>query len=59
MSASGELLVNTLLPETLNPSPSSTAFVVRSVTADPALGSVIPKAITISPVSNLLKYFSF
>ena len=50
------MLVKTLLPETLYPSPSSTAFVIRSVTADPAFGSVIPNAITISPLSNLLKY---
>ena len=32
---------------------------MRSVTAEPAFGSVIPRAITISPVNNLLKYFSF
>ena len=30
--------------------------VVKSVTAEPALGSVIPKPITISPFNNFFKY---
>ena len=51
--------MKTLLPETLYPFPSFTALVVRSVTADPAFGSVIPKPITRSPLNNLLRYFSF
>ena len=47
--ASGLWVEKTLLPSITQPSPSRRATVFRSVTADPASGSLMPRLISISP----------
>ncbi len=41
------------------PSPSGVALVFRSVTADPASGSVMPTEMTASPLRSRFKNFDF
>lgn len=52
-------MVNTLVPLIRNPSPSDMAMVFKSVTAEPASGSVIATAMSDSALRSFGKYRPF